>query len=76
VRGIVGDLPILVPGIGAQGGDVEATLAAGVDSTGAGLLLSSSRQILHASAGADFADAARAAAERTLAQIRAATAAA
>jgi orotidine-5'-phosphate decarboxylase len=74
VRAIVGDLPILVPGIGAQGGDIEATLAAGVDSSGAGLLLSSSRAILHASAGADFAEAARAAAGRTLAQIRAATA--
>ena len=59
VRGIVGDLPILVPGIGAQGGDVAATVAAGRDSAGLGMIVNSSRAILYASAGADFADAAR-----------------
>lgn len=60
VRSIVGDLPILVPGIGAQGGDVDATVAAGRDSAGLGLAISTSRAVLYASAGADFADAARA----------------
>ena len=64
VRGIVGDLPLLVPGIGTQGGDVEAVLRHGLSSDGAGLLISSSRAILYASSGADFADAARLAAQR------------
>ena len=58
VRELVGDLPLLVPGIGAQGGDVAAT-AVGVDSTGMGMVVNSSRAILYASDKADFADAAR-----------------
>ena len=59
VRGVVGDLPILVPGIGAQGGDPAAAVAAGARADGRGLMISSSRAILYASAGDDFADAAR-----------------
>jgi orotidine-5'-phosphate decarboxylase len=59
VRGIVGDLPILVPGIGAQGGDPHQVVAAGARSDGRGLIISSSRAILYASRGAEFADAAR-----------------
>ena len=59
VRSIVGDLPLLVPGIGAQGGDVEATVRAGRTAAGAGLMISSSRAILYAGSGEDFADAAR-----------------
>ena len=47
-RQLVGDLPILVPGIGAQGGEVAATLRAGLDSQGGGLLLNAARSILHA----------------------------
>lgn len=58
VRRIVGDLPILVPGIGAQGGDIDATVAAGVDQNLNGLMISSSRAILYASSGEDFAEAA------------------
>ena len=65
VRRIVGDLPLLVPGIGAQGGDIEATVRAGRTARGAGLIISSSRAILYASAGDDFAVAARAAASAT-----------
>jgi orotidine-5'-phosphate decarboxylase len=42
------DLWFLVPGIGAQGGDLDATLAAGLDSRGAGLLINSSRAIIYA----------------------------
>jgi orotidine-5'-phosphate decarboxylase len=61
VRALVGDMPLLVPGIGAQGGDVEAVVRQGRTATGNGLLVSSSRAILYASAGADFAQAARAA---------------
>jgi len=70
VRAIVGDLPILVPGIGAQGGDLEATVAAGADSSGYGMLVSSSRAVLYASSGRDFADAARAEALATRDQMR------
>lgn len=70
VRAIVGDLPLLVPGIGAQGGDVQATVGAGADSTGFGMVINSSRAILYASNGPDFADAARAEAVATRDAIR------
>ena len=70
VRAIVGDLPILVPGIGAQGGDVQATVEAGADSTGYGMVVSSSRAVLYASSGRDFADAARTEAIRTRDEMR------
>jgi orotidine-5'-phosphate decarboxylase len=63
VRALVGDLPFLVPGVGAQGGDVEAVVANGASSDGSGLVISSSRAILYAGAGPDYADAARAAAQ-------------
>jgi orotidine-5'-phosphate decarboxylase len=59
VREIVGDLPLLVPGIGAQGGDIEATVNAGKTTKGTGLMINSSRAILYASKGGDFATAAR-----------------
>lgn len=59
VRSIVGDIPILIPGIGAQGGDVEKTISAGKDSRGWGMIINSSRGIIFASNGEDFADAAR-----------------
>ena len=59
VRALVGDMPILVPGIGAQGGDVEAVIRHGATRSGDGLIISSSRAILYAGAGADFASAAR-----------------
>jgi len=59
VRGIVGDMPLLVPGVGAQGGDVVATVNAGATTNGTGMMINSSRAILYASSGEDFADAAR-----------------
>ena len=62
VRAVVGDMPLLVPGIGAQGGDVEAVLKHGRSANGAGLMISSSRAILYAGGGENFAQAARAAA--------------
>jgi len=46
IRTIVGDLPLLIPGIGAQGGDVEATVKAGKDSKGGGMIINSSRGII------------------------------
>jgi len=66
VRAIAGDLPLLVPGIGAQGGDVEATVRAG----GRRMIVNSSRAILYASRGEDFADAASAVARATRDALR------
>jgi orotidine-5'-phosphate decarboxylase len=62
VRAIVGGMPLLVPGVGAQGGDVEAVVRNARDGDGAGLVVSSSRAILYASAGNDYARAAATAA--------------
>ena len=58
VRAIVGDVPFLVPGVGAQGGDVEAVVTHARTADGTGLVVSSSRAILYASRGDDYADAA------------------
>lgn len=58
VRAIVGDVPFLVPGVGAQGGDVEAVVTNAKTADGTGLMVSSSRAILYASNGDDYADAA------------------
>jgi len=69
VRAIVGDMPILIPGIGAQGGEVEATVSAGKDSRGWGMIISASRSIIFASKGDDFARAAREATEQLRTEI-------
>lgn len=59
VREIVGAMPLLVPGVGAQGGDVAAVVQNGKSAAGTGLIVSSSRAILYAGADGDFAAAAR-----------------
>lgn len=59
VRELTGDMPLLVPGVGAQGGDVEATVRAGRNSLGAGLMINSSRAILYAGRSEEYADEAR-----------------
>lgn len=59
VRAIVGNIPILIPGIGAQGGDIEKTVKAGKDGNGQGMIINSSRGIIHASSEDDFAEVAR-----------------
>lgn len=64
IRQIAPDYFFLVPGVGAQGGDVEAICEAGMNSKG-GLLINSARQIIYASSGADFAEKAREAALAT-----------
>jgi orotidine-5'-phosphate decarboxylase len=64
IRAAAPELPILLPGIGAQGGDLAASVRAGRDARGQGLLVSASRSVLYASDGADFAQAARAEALR------------
>jgi orotidine-5'-phosphate decarboxylase len=63
------EFPILVPGVGAQGGALSTTVREGVDARGRALLVSSSRSILYASRGPDWATAARAEAERLAGQI-------
>ncbi|MCK5433690.1 MAG: orotidine-5'-phosphate decarboxylase [Dehalococcoidales bacterium] len=52
-------LPLLIPGIGAQGGDLALTVKYGVNRNGGGAIINSSRQIIFASLGGDFAEAAR-----------------
>ncbi len=59
VRGICPGMPILIPGVGAQGGDLEAAVRAGTDHRGRLAIVNSSRGIIYASGGPDFADAAR-----------------
>lgn len=59
VREIIGDMPILIPGVGAQGGDLEKTVLAGRNSRNQGMIINSSRGIIFASSGEDFAEAAR-----------------
>jgi orotidine-5'-phosphate decarboxylase len=63
IRQIVGDMPLLVPGIGAQGGDLAAVIAHGLDHNKTGLLISSSRNILFAGGDEHYATAAKAAAK-------------
>ncbi|QJD98925.1 orotidine-5'-phosphate decarboxylase [Massilia forsythiae] len=71
VRSIVGDMPLLVPGIGAQGGDIGATVAAGRTADGAGMMINSSRAIIYAEPqdDEDFAAAARRVARATRDEI-------
>lgn len=59
LREICGEMPFLVPGVGAQGGDVHALVNAGQTRNGKGLIINSSRAVLYASNGTDFAQAAR-----------------
>ena len=76
VRALAPTLPLLIPGVGAQGGDATATVRAGLrvqgDEVTGPIVVNSSRAILYASSGTDFAAAARAAAERTRAELQAA----
>ena len=79
VRAVAPSVPLLIPGVGAQGGDAVATVKAGYrkanGETTAPIVVNSSRAILYASREADFARAARAAAIATRDQLRAAQAA-
>lgn len=67
VRQIVGEMPLLIPGIGAQGGDVAATVDAGKTAAGTGMMINSSRAILYAkpAAGESHTQAARRVAQET-----------
>ena len=72
VRKLIGDMPILIPGIGAQGGELQASVKNGVNSQKNGIIINSSRGIIFASSGNDFAEAARRETERLTADINAA----
>jgi orotidine-5'-phosphate decarboxylase len=74
IRARVGELPFLIPGVGAQGGDVRAAVVGARTPAGGGFVLSSSRGILYASRDEDFALAARRAALDLRAGINAANA--
>jgi orotidine-5'-phosphate decarboxylase len=63
VRAIAAEMPFLVPGVGAQGGEVAQVVACGQTASGTGLVISSSRAILYAAQGVEFATAARSAAQ-------------
>ncbi len=63
------DMPLLIPGIGAQGGDLEQAVRYGVDASGQKAIINSSRQIIYASHEKDFAEAARKAASSLRDQI-------
>lgn len=69
VRAIIGDMPVLIPGIGTQGGEVAAIVNAGKDSRGWGMIISASRSIIFASKERDFARAARHATEQLRVEI-------
>ncbi|MBN2058503.1 MAG: orotidine-5'-phosphate decarboxylase [Candidatus Saganbacteria bacterium] len=64
IRKIVGEMPILIPGVGAQGADLAAAVKAGVDKHGNRAVINSSRGIIYASKGEDFAQAAAGAARK------------
>jgi orotidine-5'-phosphate decarboxylase len=76
VREIAPTLPLLIPGVGAQGGDAVATVKAGLhtqgDTTTGAIIVNSSRAILYASSEADFAAAARRVAQKTRDELHAA----
>ncbi len=60
IRDVIGDdMPLLIPGIGSQGGDLKKTIEASKNNAGNGMIISASRSIIFASNGQDFADAAR-----------------
>ncbi len=64
-------LPLLIPGVGTQGGDLEKTVVAARDCLGGGMIINASRSVIFASPNEDFTDAARAAAMQQHQQIRA-----
>ena len=70
VRGMAPKMPLLIPGVGAQAGELAAAVRFGVDSGGQRAIINSSRQVLYASKGPDFAEAARKSAMALRLQVR------
>jgi orotidine-5'-phosphate decarboxylase len=69
IRGIAGDMPILIPGVGAQGGDLQSSIRFGCNKKGERAIINSSRGIIFASSGEDFAGAAKVAARKLKEEI-------
>ncbi len=69
IREAAGDMFLLVPGVGAQGGDIKSFVTAGLNSKNSGLIINSSRAIIYASSGEDFAIKAREEAKKLRDQI-------
>lgn len=59
IRELVPDMPLLIPGVGTQGGDVELAVRYGCDAHGGMAIINAGRSILYASSGGDFAEMAR-----------------
>lgn len=70
VRQRTGDMPLLIPGIGAQGGNIRAAVQAGRTAAGTGMMINSARAILYAGKDANWAEAAAKAARATRSAIR------
>jgi len=64
IRHIAEDMPILIPGVGTQGGDIESSVKYGVNKQGSRAIINSSRSIIYASKEENFAEAAREAAQK------------
>jgi len=69
IRRIVPEMPILIPGVGKQGGDLKSAVRYGCDRDGLGAIINASRGVIYASGGADFAEAARSQAAKLKAEI-------
>ena len=63
-------MPILIPGIGKQGGDLKSAIRYGCDKHGQLAVINASRSILYASSGKDFAEAARTEAKKIVEEMR------
>jgi orotidine-5'-phosphate decarboxylase len=63
-------MPILIPGIGKQGGDLKSAIRYGCDKHGQLAVINASRSIIYASSGKDFAEAARAEAKKIVEEMR------
>ncbi len=70
IRKIVPEMPLLIPGIGKQGGDLKSAVRDGCDINGQLAIINASRSIIYASSGKDFAEAARAEAKKMVEEIR------
>jgi len=70
IRKIVQEMPLLIPGIGKQGGDLKSAIRDGCDKNGQLAVINASRSIIYASSGKDFAEAARAEVKRMVEEMR------
>ena len=70
IRDLAPSMPILIPGVGTQGGDLESAVRFGCDKNGDLAIINASRSILYASSGKDFADAARTEAQQLRKQMQ------